>query len=64
MLRGLGLLLPVLVLGGLLHPEVVLAGDRTSFHMCQVLTTRLLCYKLVFLSEMLSECFSASQDFF
>lgn len=38
MLRGLGLLLPVLVLGGLLHSEVVLSGDCRSFHMSTVLS--------------------------
>lgn len=38
MLRGLGLLLPVLVLGGLLHSEVVLSWDCASFHVSWVLS--------------------------
>lgn len=56
MLRGLGLLLPVLVLGALLHSEVALSGDCTSFHVSQVLSgdenspVQLLGYNLMFLS--------------
>lgn len=38
MLRGLGLLLPVLVLGGLLQSEVALSGDCTSFYMSTLLS--------------------------
>lgn len=38
MLQGLGLLLPALVLGALLHHEVAMSGDCMSFHMSQVLS--------------------------
>lgn len=38
MLRGLGLLLPALVLGALLHHEVAMSGDCMSSHVSQVLS--------------------------
>lgn len=41
MLRGLGLLLPALVLGALLHHEVAMSGDCMSLHMSQVMRTHL-----------------------
>ena len=60
MLRGLGLLLPVLVFGGLLHSKVMLSGGCTSFHMSKVLSgdkisaaerLQSLCFNLMFPSE-------------
>lgn len=54
MLRGL-VLLPVLVLGGLLHPEVGLSGDWMSYRVSRVLSggetsaAQVLCYQLMFL---------------